>query len=778
MSLLLLLATPTYKVVSDTAAGVGTSSLAVSISSSDSGSGTESYNKKFGSEDTGSGSEASTLVASASSREFGTDKVYHTNTGIADWRQQVGLFNLGSGIAVSDDYVYIVNDVSGSIDLYDHSGNHIRTIGQGTPGGIFLADPYNVAINPVNGDLLVNDHGNSLIRVYNADGTSFIRTIGSAGTFPANVGTLYQPTTIASDSDGNIYILDVGKDYTGSANSRIQKWTSGGTFKGIWKAGIGGWFDVCPLTNKVFIESLANPAIIERYSTDKPDTIETSWTETQRQRGFQTDRSAPGRIYLVFVGTAQGDGSINGVYVRDFNGTFIDSFATTYGTTGANDEYARIVNVITNGDRVYVQDYNNKNYQVRYIFDTELSTLHAALSNTDTGSDSEASSLVVSITASDSGTGSDAQALTVPASGSDTGTDTEASILTASITDTDTGVGAESSNLIVGDASVNDSDTGSGAQTSSLSTILDNQESGSDTEAEVLSTLLSDSDTGSGADSDVSITLASSDTSSATETTALAATSSSTDTSQSSDAFTLTASYTQTDNASGTDSGSVTASTIEKTDTDTGTSTEAIQLTVIISDTDSATGIDIGTVGTPITSTDSGSTSETFILAASIAITESVAPTESYTSLVSILASESISPTDTSTLFASFTNEDLSNTFDVFDLHVSYTNSDSLVGVDIEQTPAVYILLSELVSSSEDSALSVALLSNEYVVTTETWRRFLGLHFAVDHYVAYRNWIETDASSRWENVPYTLNGSKANTRWERVIPYKRIVRKR
>ena len=90
---------------------------------------------------------------------------------------------------------------------------------QGSGDGQFVY-PHGIAIDS-SGNVYVADSGNSRIQKFTSDGT-FIREWGSGGTGTGD-GEFYEPTAVAVDSSGNVYVADVGIN-------RIQKFTSDGTF--------------------------------------------------------------------------------------------------------------------------------------------------------------------------------------------------------------------------------------------------------------------------------------------------------------------------------------------------------------------------------------------------------------------------------------------------------------------------------------------------------------------------------------------------------------------
>ena len=121
--------------------------------------------------------------------------------------------------------------LSGSLFIADSGNNKIRMVssgiittyaGTGGYGGYSgdggkatsaqLYNPYGVAVNSV-GTLFIAEYGNAVIRMVTTDGIiTTIAGTGSQGTAgdggPATSAQLYQPSGIAVDKSGNLYIAD------------------------------------------------------------------------------------------------------------------------------------------------------------------------------------------------------------------------------------------------------------------------------------------------------------------------------------------------------------------------------------------------------------------------------------------------------------------------------------------------------------------------------------------------------------------------------------------
>src|SRR6185503_5798596 len=93
----------------------------------------------------------------------------------------------------------------------------------GGPGDGRLQEPYGVTTDPL-GNVYVCDTGHSRIQKFTSNGT-FITRWGTDG---GGTDQLVSPTGIATDADANVYVADVG-------NNRIQKFSSDGVHITSWR---------------------------------------------------------------------------------------------------------------------------------------------------------------------------------------------------------------------------------------------------------------------------------------------------------------------------------------------------------------------------------------------------------------------------------------------------------------------------------------------------------------------------------------------------------------
>jgi len=115
-------------------------------------------------------------------------------------------------------YVYVSDIGNNMIQIFDSSGNFVRSLGSYGSGNGQFKSPYGVAVDSA-GNVYVADSGNSRIQAFD-NGGNFLRTWGSYGVENGQFDGL---TGLTVDSAGNVYAADTG-------NYRIQVFDSGGNF--------------------------------------------------------------------------------------------------------------------------------------------------------------------------------------------------------------------------------------------------------------------------------------------------------------------------------------------------------------------------------------------------------------------------------------------------------------------------------------------------------------------------------------------------------------------
>ena len=183
-----------------------------------------------------------------------------------------GIMNDPAGLAIDEEnrFLYVANTGSDQVLVYDaDTFKLLRKIGTPdkghtltTPGD--FSDPTNVAVDK-DGNLFVSDTLNDRVEVFDADGV-FIRTFGKNGDGP---GDFARPKGIAVDCDGHVWVAD-------AALNRIQVFTKEGGLR-LVLGGFGplpGQFQsLAGLTidklNRVFTsEQMMGRVQMFRYTTD------------------------------------------------------------------------------------------------------------------------------------------------------------------------------------------------------------------------------------------------------------------------------------------------------------------------------------------------------------------------------------------------------------------------------------------------------------------------------------------------------------------------------
>lgn len=132
-----------------------------------------------------------------------------------------GQFRDPTGIATTQDEVFVSDARNGRIQVFDHAGRYQRQFGNRGDESSRLGRPMNLSIH--NNELYVADYWNDRIQVYGLDGTLH-RTIGSSGDGP---GQFNAPGGVAVNTKGELYVADF-------YNQRVQHLKGDGSFIRQW----------------------------------------------------------------------------------------------------------------------------------------------------------------------------------------------------------------------------------------------------------------------------------------------------------------------------------------------------------------------------------------------------------------------------------------------------------------------------------------------------------------------------------------------------------------
>ncbi|MFO1522686.1 MAG: cadherin domain-containing protein [Kiritimatiellia bacterium] len=205
------------------------------------------------------------------------------------------------GVAVDGDgRIYVGNDDRDNVEVYDRSGNLIRSVG----GGV-LKKPSDLALD-LAGNLYVADSEQDRVSVFDAAGT-LLRHIGATGTgngrfmFPVSLDIAYP----AGAAGGELVVADQG-------NGRVQVFDLAGTF--LRKFGTKPteftttWTNYFNSIQSVSVDDLGRIHALDAY-LNKVQVFSPEGVFAEAYGEFGTD---PGRINLALDIVCAGDGRVLG----------------------------------------------------------------------------------------------------------------------------------------------------------------------------------------------------------------------------------------------------------------------------------------------------------------------------------------------------------------------------------------------------------------------------------------------------------------------------------
>ena len=133
-----------------------------------------------------------------------------------------GEFYTPSGIAVdSSGYVYITDTLNYRVQKFDNNGNFIRSWGTGPGAGLTqFRNPWGIAVDSITSEVYVADGENGRVSKYSTSGDY-------VGTFVVSDLSSHQPTDVAVDLSGNVFVVD-------TSISAVEMFTRGGTLGDTW----------------------------------------------------------------------------------------------------------------------------------------------------------------------------------------------------------------------------------------------------------------------------------------------------------------------------------------------------------------------------------------------------------------------------------------------------------------------------------------------------------------------------------------------------------------
>jgi streptogramin lyase len=139
-----------------------------------------------------------------------------------------GYFNYPRGLAAdAQGNVYVADCNNSRVQKFDSSGKFIHKWGSAGAGDGYFCNPCGVAVDS-QGNVYVSDYGNHRVQKFDANG-NFILKWGSSG---SGSGQFTSAFGIAADGQGSVYVVDYSSTYP--VVGRVQKFTSSGNFTAQW----------------------------------------------------------------------------------------------------------------------------------------------------------------------------------------------------------------------------------------------------------------------------------------------------------------------------------------------------------------------------------------------------------------------------------------------------------------------------------------------------------------------------------------------------------------
>jgi len=178
---------------------------------------------------------------------------------IRSWGSQgsgPGEFSHPSGIAVANEYVFVVDNILDTVQKFDSFGNFVIQWGGSGDGNGEFRSPNGIAISD-DEFIYVVDTGNNRIQKFTFDG-EYVLQFGQSG---KKSGNFITPIDIAVDEAGKLFVTDPG-------NNRINVYDENGKFLRALDSSIGG-FRIGPSgiifdkSNNFYIADQKNSRIIQ-----------------------------------------------------------------------------------------------------------------------------------------------------------------------------------------------------------------------------------------------------------------------------------------------------------------------------------------------------------------------------------------------------------------------------------------------------------------------------------------------------------------------------------
>ena len=266
-----------------------------------------------------------------------------------------GQLNEPTGIAASNDEVFVSDSRNSRIQVFDLKGNFKRQFGVEGKGK--LERPMNISL--VNQELYVADFFNDQIQVYALNG-EFKRKIGRPGD---GKGEFSEPGGVAVNADGDLYVADF-------YNQRVQQLKADGSFVRQWgqsrQAGVLGGKLNYP--TDVAVNEQGMVYIADGYN-DRILTYSPEGKLMYKWGGpFAINIFGPFNGWFATV-TGLAVGPKGNVFVADFYNDRVQKFTakgkflTSFGINSTRPTHTAIAVTVADDGSVFVADYANHQVQ-------------------------------------------------------------------------------------------------------------------------------------------------------------------------------------------------------------------------------------------------------------------------------------------------------------------------------------------------------------------------------------------------------------------------------
>lgn len=188
--------------------------------------------------------------------------------------------------------IYVANPGRNRVERYTANGTFLGQWGSQGKGNGQFSDPAGIATDSAGNVYVVDSRFGCRIEKFSATG-AFLAKWGKCG---AGDGQFNAPTGIATDSAGNVYVVDSG-------NYRVQQFSSDGRFLGKWGSAGGGKgqfsypTNVATAASTVFVVD-SSASTVQAFTLDgKFASLFGGGPDLFSPTGIATDKS--GNVYLV-----------------------------------------------------------------------------------------------------------------------------------------------------------------------------------------------------------------------------------------------------------------------------------------------------------------------------------------------------------------------------------------------------------------------------------------------------------------------------------------------